>query len=201
MWKCVCYNSAFVASSAKIQRNRLGDWFRVFFEFNLRDLIYEKNVPTKQYKTKAQTWISRPHENPRWSGCDQSPPSQGPKAAECMTSTGRSDHRFPVSCRLKKSSEFSTVFQKHRKVQNQFFRILIHYHRSQPQVRLGVIVSRRVSRRAVQRNRIKRQIRDCFRLNKQKLSGCDLIVIANRSCESATNAQLQTNLANLLNAF
>lgn len=43
--------------------------------------------------------------------------------------------------------------------------------------RLGVILAKRNIGRAVDRNRIRRQIRECFRLSKHQLIGLDIIVI------------------------
>jgi ribonuclease P protein component len=42
--------------------------------------------------------------------------------------------------------------------------------------RLGMLVSRRHARRAVERNRIKRCIREAFRLEQEKLGALDLLV-------------------------
>ncbi|HYX66298.1 MAG TPA: ribonuclease P protein component [Burkholderiales bacterium] len=42
--------------------------------------------------------------------------------------------------------------------------------------RLGILISRRHSARAVERNRIKRCIREAFRLEQHSLGGIDLLV-------------------------
>lgn len=55
--------------------------------------------------------------------------------------------------------------------------------------RLGVTVSRKVSTRAVVRNRIKRQIRESFRSCQNDLSGLDLVVVA-RSAAAGRHSKL-----------
>ncbi len=56
--------------------------------------------------------------------------------------------------------------------------------------RLGVTVSRRIGR-SVQRNRIKRVVREFFRLNRQRLGGpWDVHVIARRGAAGRTNRML-----------
>ena len=42
-------------------------------------------------------------------------------------------------------------------------------------------MSRKVSKRAVERNRIKRQIRESFRLNRKILRGMDCVVVAKKA--------------------
>lgn len=58
----------------------------------------------------------------------------------------------------------------------------------QPAARLGITVSRKVSTHAVIRNRIKRQVRECFRSCQNDLIGLDLVVVARRAAvgESST---------------
>jgi ribonuclease P protein component len=42
--------------------------------------------------------------------------------------------------------------------------------------RLGMVIGKKLLRRAVDRNRVKRCIRECFRLRRADLPACDLIV-------------------------
>jgi len=63
-----------------------------------------------------------------------------------------------------------------------------------PQSRLGVTVARRVSTKAVLRNRIKRQIRESFRRNQNQLAGLSVVVTANPPANGRNNAQLRTSL-------
>ena len=47
--------------------------------------------------------------------------------------------------------------------------------------RLGIVVSKRVARRAVDRNRLKRLVRETFRRRQQELAGFDLLVRPRRN--------------------
>jgi ribonuclease P protein component len=60
--------------------------------------------------------------------------------------------------------------------------------------RLGVAVSRRVSGKAVTRNRIKRQIRESFRLHQTMLRGFDIFIVAQSRAAQAVNAELARSL-------
>ena len=60
--------------------------------------------------------------------------------------------------------------------------------------RLGLVVSRKVNKRAVVRNRIKRVVRESFRCNKDHLAGLDIVVIAKPAAASAENKQLLTSI-------
>lgn len=84
--------------------------------------------------------------------------------------------RFPKSNRLRKSPEFQRVYQLARRWGDA--RILVFGRRNElGTTRLGLSVSRRFGG-AVQRNRIKRLLREAFRLSLHQLpSNLDLIVI------------------------
>ncbi len=60
--------------------------------------------------------------------------------------------------------------------------------------RIGVVVSRRVSTKAVTRNRIKRQIRESFRTHQAMLQGLDIVAIAQPDAAAADNATLAGSL-------
>lgn len=56
--------------------------------------------------------------------------------------------------------------------------------------RLGLAISKKNVRLAVERNRIKRQIRESFRLNQDELSGLDIVVIARKGLGELDNSEL-----------
>ena len=61
--------------------------------------------------------------------------------------------------------------------------------------RLGLAVPRRVSRSAVVRHRLKRQIRESFRHHAEHLAGLDIVVIARPGVEAMETRRLRNVLA------
>ncbi len=101
---------------------------------------------------------------------------------------------LPKSARLRTGAEFRRVFDQRQTCGNALFRI--HFAPSSS-ARLGMGVSRRVSPRAVVRNRIRRQIRETFRLAAADLKACDYVVLARPPAASASRAELQAALNQL----
>jgi ribonuclease P protein component len=66
---------------------------------------------------------------------------------------------------------------------SRFFIALLVRHGPEQPGRLGITVTRKVGK-AVRRNRIKRLVREWYRLRRADLSGCDLVVIAKTSIPS-----------------
>jgi ribonuclease P protein component len=63
--------------------------------------------------------------------------------------------------------------------------------------RLGITVSKRVDKRAVGRNRIRRQVRECFRLQRPALPAGDYVVLALAGAAKLDNASLRSELLSL----
>lgn len=64
-------------------------------------------------------------------------------------------------------------------------------------VRMGLAVSRRVSKKAVRRNRIKRIARDSFRHHRAEFPALDILVIARTSADLQDNPALHAEFAHL----
>src|SRR5690606_21308692 len=64
--------------------------------------------------------------------------------------------------------------------------------------RLGLAVSRRVDRRAVVRNRIKRSARELFRSLRAELPAADYVLVARREAAQMSPPQLRAALQSLL---
>jgi ribonuclease P protein component len=92
--------------------------------------------------------------------------------------------------RLVKSSEYQRVFgDKAQRISGGGLSILARgNHLDHP--RLGIVVSSRVARTAVARNRIKRLVRESFRLQQARLKGWDVVVIARPDVVKQTNQEL-----------
>lgn len=57
--------------------------------------------------------------------------------------------------------------------------------------RIAIIVSKKSAKLAVQRNRIRRIVRESFRHSQHRLVGCDIIVLIRQAAEALTNQQLR----------
>ena len=57
--------------------------------------------------------------------------------------------------------------------------------------RLGLVVAKKNARLAVQRNRIKRTIRDSFRLQQHQLAGFDTVVLARKGLDKLDNVVIR----------
>lgn len=84
--------------------------------------------------------------------------------------------KYSRSCRLVSQNDFQFVFAKPLKVTHK--RLLALYRpNQQPQARLGIIISKQHVKRAVDRNQLRRVIREGFRQWYGPLKGLDIIVL------------------------
>ena len=63
--------------------------------------------------------------------------------------------------------------------------------------RLGVIISKKNYRLAVQRNRIKRLIRESFRHDRDKMDGLDIVVLVRKGFQDVDNRTVTEQLTKL----
>jgi ribonuclease P protein component len=91
------------------------------------------------------------------------------------------------------SSDFGAVLRSGKKTNDPLFTVTT-VPNSLQQARLGITVSRKVSKRAVIRNRIKRQVRESFRHNRQGLEGVSMVVIARQPAAISSNPELRDSL-------
>ncbi|MEI7943105.1 MAG: ribonuclease P protein component [Candidatus Riflemargulisbacteria bacterium] len=97
------------------------------------------------------------------------------------------DFSFDKGLRLRKYSEFKAVYAEQKKATG---RSLIVYFKPDNVTRFGVIVSKKVDKRAVKRNKIKRRIREIFRCNKPDLTG-DYVIISNTFAKDPSFEELK----------
>jgi len=112
------------------------------------------------------------------------------------------DLRLPRAARLTGTRAFDRVFASRSARSGRHFRI--HFTASETGVdtpRLGVTVSKRVARRAVERNRVRRQVRESFRLHRSDIDTFDYVVRALPSAAAADNLELRRSLDELWSRF
>lgn len=101
--------------------------------------------------------------------------------------------RFSRDDRLTKPSEFERVFKNPVKDSSRYFTVLACVNDSD-HARLGLAIAKKNIHQAVQRNRIKRLVRESFRHCNGKLGHIDIVVMARRGADQADRATLRDTL-------
>lgn len=108
------------------------------------------------------------------------------------------DQQFSKSSRLLSSADFKNVFDCcDFKVSNKHFLFLAKKNKSH-KPRLGIVVSKTNVRLAVQRNKIKRTIRQAFRTKSKYLTNIDIIVLARKDAGKMEKLSLNQSMESLI---
>jgi len=94
---------------------------------------------------------------------------------------------------LHKTDEYSSVFAFRRALRGRFY--MLHYRpNGLDTARLGVVVAKKLAKRANTRNLVKRIARECFRRNRESLPAVDMVVRLHASVATATRAEMNQDL-------
>lgn len=100
--------------------------------------------------------------------------------------------RHPRTARLLRPADFAALREHSQRLGTRHF--TVQYRPTSAAARLGMAVSRKVSKHAVVRNRIRRVIRETFRLTRPSLPHVDVLVIARTSAATQENPVLRAEL-------
>lgn len=89
--------------------------------------------------------------------------------------------------------DYQHVFAKAKRFQSDGLTVLARKN-AHAHPRIGIMVAKKHVSKAVQRNRIKRIIRDCFRKAKGEIPAVDLIFIARKDIGKLSNSELRDGL-------
>jgi ribonuclease P protein component len=159
----------------------------------------EKDLSTTQSPAQANPRVSRPDGDPGRAQRAQAPQGQGAQAARSLDS-GQAARLAPFDCSFSATARFHHRHEYLRlqrigtRFQTSHF-VLYAAFPANLESRLGITVSRRIGS-AVVRNRVKRRVRDCFRLElRRKLpEGTALVVIARAGAGALPMAEVREQL-------
>jgi ribonuclease P protein component len=106
------------------------------------------------------------------------------------------DGRLPRQARLTDKPQFDRVHREGLRVSDAFFTVIARPN-DLGRPRLGMAVGIRAAGCAVNRNRVRRVVRERFRLTQQDLPSVDVVVNAKPGAGSATRAELAASVTKL----
>ncbi len=158
---------------------------------NSRGRTHEADLSAKSYPPPAGSRIPGANEDAWGPRRPQAPPREGSiqargyhtlevGVAEQVRRLARRTGRFTRADRLLQSGEFQHVTRQGQRAASTAYVVLVVSDGAWQQPRLGLTVSRKVGN-AVVRNRVKRRVREWFRLERGRLTaGTEVVVIARR---------------------
>jgi ribonuclease P protein component len=107
------------------------------------------------------------------------------------------DQGFRSAHRLHKTDEYSSVFAFRKALRGRFY--ILHYRpNGLDTARLGVVVAKKLAKRANTRNLVKRIAREIFRRHRESLPAVDMVVRLHAPVAKATRAEMNQDLHALL---
>jgi ribonuclease P protein component len=100
---------------------------------------------------------------------------------------------LPARLRLRRKRDFDAAYARGRRMGDGFFAVTVTMNDAGAP-RLGLAVAVRVAGGAVARNRIRRIIRESFRLHQREIPAVDLVVSARPKARAASGRQLHESL-------
>jgi ribonuclease P protein component len=101
---------------------------------------------------------------------------------------------LPAQRRLRRKSDFEAAYARGRRFGNGFFAVTAKPNDTGAP-RLGLAVSVKNAGNSVERNRLRRTIRESFRLHQHELPPVDVVVSARARARDATGEELRASLA------
>ncbi len=108
---------------------------------------------------------------------------------------------LPAVHRLRKKKDFEQAYNKGTSQHSTFFRVILAKNQ-QEQTRIGIVISTKTIKRAVERNRKKRQIRSAVAPLVPALpQGRDIVLIAKPQIQKAEMKEISEDVQNIFNTF
>ncbi|WP_049723032.1 ribonuclease P protein component [Gilvimarinus polysaccharolyticus] len=106
-----------------------------------------------------------------------------------------SSYAFTKAVRLLKSADFQAVFANAPYRASHQHLLILSRANNLDHARLGLVIGKKNIRLAVNRNYVKRHIRESFRHHQQQLQGLDVIVLARKGMDECDGKSIEKMLA------
>jgi len=100
--------------------------------------------------------------------------------------------RFPRHSRILKTGQFDRVFKSGKKKRVHSL-LILYLENPLGYARLGFALSKKRVRHAVQRNRVKRVVRESFRRHRDILPALDIVVVAGANLAACENEMISAD--------
>jgi len=109
-----------------------------------------------------------------------------------------SENAFPKTARLLSPKDYKPVFDNSRyKVSTKQFLLLATASQAR-RPRLGLVIAKKHVSKAVQRNRLKRVLRESFRLRQSEIPLIDIVVLARKDADNLAPLELRKMIDRLI---
>jgi len=162
-----------------------------------------------EHEAHFQPQQSAPQASPRFPcahGHQGRPPGAEPSPREGPQAPGRlivptslndrtlASRSFPRASRLTDKPQFDAVHRQGQRYSDTLFLVITRPNDS-GRARLGLAVGIKAAGNAVERNRLKRLVRESFRHRQQDLPPVDVVINARAAAAKAANAEIRASLA------
>jgi ribonuclease P protein component len=105
--------------------------------------------------------------------------------------------RFTKNAKLIKTDEFSSVFNFRKRISARY--LAVHYQPNNTgHARLGLVVGKKIAKRAVDRNYMRRVLREFFRIQQHEINHVDLVVRVQKKFEKEDFLQIKQEFESLI---
>jgi len=167
-------------------RNLRATFIRPISLFSIKfSLRHETHISAKPHKAKTHSRISGSHVYP----CR----TFGTETASRKRPGGIVSLNRLRNYRLSRPADFDRLFRDNHRSGDAYFTVLYRPN-GLGYSRLGLAIAKKTVRRAVARNRLKRVVRESFRIARRQLNSLDIVIMARHKAEATANAELFTSL-------
>ncbi|HEU64554.1 MAG TPA: ribonuclease P protein component [Chlamydiae bacterium] len=108
---------------------------------------------------------------------------------------------FPKSLKIRKKNEFKAFKSSKNRLKGSFLIIDYRFNESISNPKLGITIRSKIAKAHI-RNKFKRQIREIFRLNQQKLNkNIEILVISKKISKDLKYQDLEKDFLNLISSI